>query len=280
MTDTECNECSDPPKLLKWLQRRGRLSERHERLFSCACVRRVWCLLRDARSRCAVACAERYADGAVPERQREEVEAAARDVVTQFHWPKVNAADPASRVCRATGFADGFAAEAAWLALGRPLLSVKIVQGTAAADVLDRLAAEAVCRAVEDPMLAVAAALTTSDAYVTWPRPRRAACIIRSARDDVRGVLAALLRDISGDPFSPLPRLVPSLLVPEVVQLAEAACEHRSLPSGHLDPVRLAVLADALESAGCQDAALLGHLRGEGPHVRGCAALDAVLGRS
>ena len=31
---------------------------------------------------------------------------------------------------------------------------------------------------------------------------------------------------------------------------------------------------------GGTDAGLLGHLRGEGPHWRGCFALDAVLGRS
>jgi hypothetical protein len=42
---------------------------------------------------------------------------------------------------------------------------------------------------------------------------------------------------------------------------------------------RLPFLADALEEAGCTDAALLGHLRGLGPHVLGCFALDAVLGK-
>jgi hypothetical protein len=42
----------------------------------------------------------------------------------------------------------------------------------------------------------------------------------------------------------------------------------------------LPVLADLLEEAGCTDAALLGHLRGPGPHVLGCHALDAVLGRT
>jgi hypothetical protein len=46
-----------------------------------------------------------------------------------------------------------------------------------------------------------------------------------------------------------------------------------------LDRVRLAVLADALEEAGCADANLLGHLRGPGPHVRGCFALDLLLGK-
>jgi hypothetical protein len=39
-------------------------------------------------------------------------------------------------------------------------------------------------------------------------------------------------------------------------------------------------LADALTDAGCTADALIRHLRGEGPHVRGCWALDLVLGRS
>ena len=41
----------------------------------------------------------------------------------------------------------------------------------------------------------------------------------------------------------------------------------------------LPVLADALEDAGCADADLLGHLRSPGPHVRGCWAVDLVLGK-
>jgi hypothetical protein len=53
----------------------------------------------------------------------------------------------------------------------------------------------------------------------------------------------------------------------------------RSLPSGELDPARLAVLADALEDAGCTDAELPGHLHSAGPHVRGCRALDLILGK-
>jgi hypothetical protein len=90
---------------------------------------------------------------------------------------------------------------------------------------------------------------------------------------------AALLRDIIGNPFRPA-ALDPAWLTRDVVALAQAAYAHRDLPSGHLDPQRLAVLADALEDAGCEDAELLGHLRGEGPHWRGCWALDAVMGKS
>jgi hypothetical protein len=42
---------------------------------------------------------------------------------------------------------------------------------------------------------------------------------------------------------------------------------------------RLPLLADALEDAGCTDPDLLRHLRSPGPHVRGCWAVDALLGR-
>ena len=65
-----------------------------------------------------------------------------------------------------------------------------------------------------------------------------------------------------------------------VVRLAQAAYEERHLPAGTLDNGRLAVLADALEEAGCTDADMLGHLRGPGPHVRGCWPVDLCLGKS
>ena len=43
---------------------------------------------------------------------------------------------------------------------------------------------------------------------------------------------------------------------------------------------RLAILADALEEAGGTKEAILDHLRAPGPHVRGCWALDLILGKS
>jgi len=64
-----------------------------------------------------------------------------------------------------------------------------------------------------------------------------------------------------------------------VVALAQAAYEQRVLPAGTLDPAGLALLADALEDAGCTNAEILGHLLGPGPHVRGCWAVDLCLGR-
>jgi hypothetical protein len=41
----------------------------------------------------------------------------------------------------------------------------------------------------------------------------------------------------------------------------------------------IAFTADALEDAGCTDAELLAHLRGPGPHVRGCSARNLVLSK-
>lgn len=67
---------------------------------------------------------------------------------------------------------------------------------------------------------------------------------------------------------------------PTVARLAEAAYQERDLPSGYLDLDRFAVLADALEDGGCDDAVILEHLRSPGPHIRGCWALDLILEKS
>jgi hypothetical protein len=92
-----------------------------------------------------------------------------------------------------------------------------------------------------------------------------------------------LLRDIFANPFRALPAIDRAWLGWRrgvVRELARVAYEERRLPEGTLDPARLSVLADALEDAGCTDPELLGHLRGPGPHVRGCWAVDLVLGKS
>jgi len=84
-----------------------------------------------------------------------------------------------------------------------------------------------------------------------------------------RGKQADFLRDIFGNPFRPV-SLAPAWMTPAVLNLAQAAYDNRPLPSGLLDNAGLAILADALEEAGCADPEILSHLRGPGPHVRGC----------
>jgi hypothetical protein len=100
----------------------------------------------------------------------------------------------------------------------------------------------------------------------------------------MRAAMPGLLLDIFGNPFRPPPPVAPPLLAQNdatVQRLARVAYDERLLPSGHLDPGRLAVLCDALLDAGVPaDAKILLHLRGDGPHLRGCWAVDAVLGKS
>jgi hypothetical protein len=100
-------------------------------------------------------------------------------------------------------------------------------------------------------------------------------------RQRERRLQAELLRDIAGNPFrrcvvDPLWRMHDNGLV---VRLARAAAQQRREPDGTLDGTRLAILSDALEDAGCTDEEILSHLRGPGPHVRGCWVVDLILDR-
>jgi hypothetical protein len=85
----------------------------------------------------------------------------------------------------------------------------------------------------------------------------------------------ALLRDLVGNPFrpcSPLPASVLSWADGTVPRIAEGVYAERAFD-------RLPILADALEDAGCAEEGLLRHCHGGGPHVRGCWAVDLLLGK-
>jgi hypothetical protein len=261
VTESEWLASDDPGAMLEWLTGprvvrnldltgevggeawRGTLpTNRRLRLFACACCRLAWDRL-DSRSREAVARAEAWADGAADDCGRD---ALARTTATGCLTP-----DPAGAA--------------------RQALRYSVHCGLAPA------------------------------------------------------AQAALLRDLRGNPWGPVVlrwRLVNQgkpageevspWLTPTVLALARAAYEERR-QDGLLEPVRLAVLADALEEAGCEEGTLLWHLRGQrlcpgcslpgaqrsgwcevcdlhtdevswvrldGPHARGCWAIDLVLNRS
>ncbi len=83
-----------------------------------------------------------------------------------------------------------------------------------------------------------------------------------------------LFRDVVAVP-SPLPVVEPGWLRANegaVAKLAGAIYQDLSFAD-------LPVLADALEEAGCDNAHLLVHCRAANRHVRGCWALDALLGK-
>ena len=83
---------------------------------------------------------------------------------------------------------------------------------------------------------------------------------------------AVLFRDIFGNPFRPV-AIAPTWLTPDVLALARGIYDDRAFD-------QLPILADALQDAGCDNDDILSHLRGPGPHVRGCWPLDLVLGLS
>jgi hypothetical protein len=87
-----------------------------------------------------------------------------------------------------------------------------------------------------------------------------------------------LIRDLLGNPFRPV-SINPAWQTATVVSLAQAAYDNRILPAGTLEPARLAILADALEEAGCASADILHHLRQPGVHVRGCWVIDRLLAK-
>jgi hypothetical protein len=83
-----------------------------------------------------------------------------------------------------------------------------------------------------------------------------------------------LLHDIFGNPFRPV-SINPAWLGwndATAVKLANAIYDEKTFD-------RLPILADALEDAGCDNADILNHCRSEGPHVRGCWVVDALLGK-
>jgi hypothetical protein len=80
-----------------------------------------------------------------------------------------------------------------------------------------------------------------------------------------------LVRCIFGNPFRPV-TFDPRWRTRTVIDLARAMYESR-------DFAAMPVLADALEEAGCDDADVLAHCRGDAPHARGCWVVDHVLGK-
>jgi len=247
----------------------GHVSNRKTLLFGCACWRRVWHLFGDEKSRMAVVVMERYADGLATQQELTEAAKAAMQVQTSGPPADVSQTVGMSLFAPQTHAAAGVA-ELAGLSAERLDLPAICASALVASQVANRAAWMAAGevyggKGVAGPALFVAlTALAKAGAAAEWAE-EEAQC--------------GLLRDIFGPhPDQPL-KIDPSWLTPTVISLATAAYEGRHMPSGLLENSRFAVLADGLEEAGCDEAGLLGHLRGPGVHCRGCWAVDVVLGR-
>jgi hypothetical protein len=230
---------------------RGWPSPRKQRLFAVACCRRIQHMLPERPLwQQALAVAERYAD-----RQAKRADLKAADAALR----KGSAGKARADRTHADLLAEFATAALQWACEPRR----RNYAGQAA-----RNAA----------VVAAYAALPLDEPYVPpgYSRHSRRFCKAEKAEQAAQ---IALLCDICGHPFRPVVVHLGPLAL-EVIRLARAAYEDSRVPSGSLDATRLAVLADALEESGCADAGLLGHLRGAGPHVRGCWAVDLLLGKA
>ena len=242
MTEQEWISSTGPNAMLSFLQ--GKASDRQLRLFIANYCRRSWHLIPDERCRKAIEVAELSADGQVGDEELLRVYVEMWQIQSNSQGgttPRI-VADSCRRAVRPSG----------------------------------RITARIVGMAAENLARVVAEGSGGESERGAWGEASRAAW------EAERRVVVDLLHDIFGNPFWP-PAIDPVWLTCNegtVKHLAKAAYEHRQLPSGDLDPGRLAVLCDALEDAGCPpDHELLLHLRGSGAHVRGCWAVDTVLAR-
>jgi hypothetical protein len=323
-----------------------RVSDRKLRLFACACCRQVWDRLADPRSRRAVEVAERYADGAAAE---EEVTDAGRDAaLARIHMHPVGEGPWAAAYLASTAICPlqdgewGFPGElpdAVNVAVGMLGTGVAATWAAILRDVAGNpwrpvtLPDEALCRRCLS-WFAPAKKRHYQCPACDAPGPFTRACrwltptvlsLAHAAYDERPG---RACEKCGGDGFDGRRA--------DDDQYACAGCGRPAGQYGHhserskrlecpecptcrgtgrfedgtLDPHRLAVLADALEEAGCPQRVtchgcdnesgyrihcdvcegkghagtlphpLLAHLRSPGPHVRGCWCVDLILGKS
>jgi hypothetical protein len=249
MSEAEWLACTDPVKMLTFFFP-NETSDRKRRLFAVACCRSVAHLMTDSRSLEAVAAAERYADGLIDEgglaSARSAAAAAQEALIT----------GPTAMTAAGTAVA---------------------YQEARSARVTALTAAGVARVAVESPWAWTAKGMAPAAAGIA------AEALELSAESSARAAVAAkvsaaqvdLVREVFGNPWR-CPALAPGTSPHGCA--AALAIARRAYEEG--DFRALPIVADALEDASCADAGLLDHLRGPGPHVRGCWAVDLLLGKS
>ena len=245
MTEQEWASCTDPRKMLEFL--RGKVSSRKLRLFALACCQRIDRLIDDERSRAALGFAELHAEvGVARRRGRAALMQAGREAHWEVYTPIYDA--PASE-----------SKARALIVANARYAPVNLLQ----------------C----DAMHAALCAFTYASFAVAWEAQLASGSgVYHDLLDEFKQLEQAgqthLLRDLLGDAFH-------SIMVNPVwlawndqaaLKLAQGIYEDRAFD-------RLPILADALEESGCDHAGLIGHLRGSGLHVRGCWAVDLLLGK-
>jgi hypothetical protein len=218
---------------------RGKATNRKRRLLAVAACRLIWHLISDEKSQEAVEVAERLADGMANEEQRSKAEEAARNVAEEAF--------------------DRWDAE----------LTLVAAAG------VDYWAAAAVTGVVALAEKEIEETISEAGMALAWFEDEElAAGPDYWAGIELSGPWPQLIRDIFGNPFrsaiiSPAWLSWSDSIIPK---LAQSIYDERAF-------VRLPILADALEEAGCANADILNHCRLPGEHVRGCWVVDLILGK-
>jgi hypothetical protein len=218
---------------------RGRASERKLRLFTAACCRRIWHLVPDPQVRAVVDLFERSADGPV-------------------HPAELAGIDFPHVIEDAGGDEEPY--RTAFMVTGS--LAYYVFPPPEGVGHLDLLAAKGTAEAA-------------AAAGGVWPRadiePMGLPDVLTFAEEVFQ---VTLVRCIFGNPFRPVAP-DPGWLAWDngaVAHLARSIYDDRRFAD-------LPFLADALEESGCDNADILAHCRQPGPHVRGCWAVDLLLGK-
>lgn len=304
MTEQEWLTCDDPGRMLKELQWMGekrntgqmlmgfpvvsttpyKLSDRKLRLFCCACSRQTMHLLTDERSRRIIDIGERMADGGEKATARDwrAVQDLRREIANRTNNDLLDQRQQAVYMVTTGIEADMPAMTLEWSR--RTDLVPAALQASFLRDIIGNPFRPVTMPYSQDctPRCQVYSRLTQQLSKAT----RCGGC----KRDWLCPWLTPTVRSLAEAAY-----------IERAVKVCEecygdGVCEtntggnicqypcldcHGSgtVSDGTLDADRLAVLADCLEDAGCDNADILKHLRSPSPHVRGCHVLDMFLGK-
>ncbi len=249
MTVADWLTCANPEIMLESL--RGKASDRKLRLFAVACCRRLWPSIKGEQFRHAVRVAELFADGVMSQAELGEAGAAAVAAFLSLSGDEELASSAAISAAGIPGPKKSFLHQLLD-AVDEPLWEDEFDRGDPHA-----------------PALVTARIAAWAAAKVQGQLPFGSPAEMAERQEQAR-----LLRDIFGKSSRPF-SMKPGWLLwrdGEIPKMAKIIYDDRTFDY-------LPILANALQAAGCDYADILCHCRGPGPHVRGCWALDLVLGK-